>query len=68
MEDLFKNIERLAIMNSALKSQNENLRDIVVQLQEVKANPRMQLNIDRAFREYDDQVQKMLDDFRMKRE
>ena len=60
MEDLFMNIEMLVIMNSGLINQNETLRDIVIQLQEVKGNQRMRLNIDNAFREYNEKVKNNL--------
>lgn len=63
MEDLFMNLEMLAIVNSGLRNQNEVLKDIVIQLQEVKANERMQLNIDKAFSEHSEWFKKQYDDF-----
>ena len=68
MEDLFMNIEMLAITNAGLKNQNEILKDIVIQLQEVKNNKMMQSDIERAFREYDEQFKKWHDDFRRQSE
>ena len=64
MEDLFTNIEMLAITNAGLKSQNEILKDIVIQLQEVKNNRMMQSDIERAFSEYNERSKKWHADFK----
>lgn len=63
MEYIFMNIEMLALMNLGLKNQNEVLKDIVIQLPEVKAESRIQLNIDSAFREYNEKLKKLYDEF-----
>ena len=63
MEDLFTNIEMLAIGTAGLKTQNEILKNIVIQLQEVKTNEKMQLAIARMEKEYAEQFKKQQDDF-----
>jgi hypothetical protein len=63
MEDLFMNLEMLAIVDSGLKSQNEMLKDIILELQEVKTDPRMISKIDKAFREYNEILKKQYDEF-----
>jgi hypothetical protein len=45
-------IEMLVIENIGLKKQIDILKDIVVQLREVKGNPEMMEDIEKAFRDY----------------
>jgi len=44
--------ESLIIVNVALKKQVDILKDIVVQLGEVKENPAMMQDIEKAFKDY----------------
>ena len=68
MEDLFMNIEMWAIGNAGLRSQNEILKNIVMQLQEVKTNARMRLDIAKIEKDYDEQFKKQQNDFRRQSE
>jgi hypothetical protein len=52
MEDLFTNIETLAVAQVALKDQLDLLKDIVVQLPDVARNEHIQRDIDRMFNQY----------------
>jgi hypothetical protein len=45
-------VESLVIANFGLKKQVDILKDILVQLREVKGNPAMMKDIDDAFRDY----------------
>jgi hypothetical protein len=53
IEDTYTQIELQAIMNSGLKAQIDLLKDIVVQLPDVKNNSQMQSDINRLFKQYD---------------
>jgi hypothetical protein len=53
MENIYAHIELQAIANYGLKAQIELIKDIVVQLPEVKNNPQIQQDINRLFRQYD---------------
>jgi hypothetical protein len=44
--------ESLIIVNVALKKQVDILKDIVVRLREVKENPAMMQDIEKAFKDY----------------
>ncbi len=46
-------IESLVIQNFGLKNQVDILKDILVQLREVKENPLMMEDIEKAFKDYD---------------
>ena len=68
LEDIFSNLEGFAILTSGLKSQNELLRDILVQLSEVKNNPQMLKDIENAFREYNESYRKQYESFKRHRD
>jgi uncharacterized UPF0160 family protein len=53
MEDLFSNIETWAIAQAALKAQIDILRDIIIQLPEVKNNEKIQRDLDDLTKQYD---------------
>jgi hypothetical protein len=52
LRGLTKWIESLIVQNIGLKKQIDILKDIVVQLPEVKGNPAIMADIEKAFRDY----------------
>jgi hypothetical protein len=52
MEQIYKELETLVLAQGMLKRQTEILKDIVIQLQEVKQNPMMQEDIRKYFKDY----------------
>jgi hypothetical protein len=61
MEDLFNNVEMFAVLISGLKDHNELLKNIVTQLSEVKQNPQIQSDIQRAFDQFDEHYRRQLE-------
>jgi hypothetical protein len=53
MEDLFDNIETLAVAQVALKAQIDILRDIVVQLPEVTNNEKIKQDLHNLTKQYE---------------
>jgi hypothetical protein len=53
IKDLYNDIEICAIVDSALKFKIDGLRDIVLELEEVKNNPGIQEKIRKLFQEYE---------------
>jgi hypothetical protein len=53
MEDLFDNIETLAVAQVALKAQIDILRDIVVQLPEVRNNEKIKRDLNNLTKQYE---------------
>lgn len=63
MEDLFMNIQTLAIANAGLKSQIETLKDMVVQLPDVRKNKEVRMEFEKTVKEYAEKFKKQYDDF-----
>jgi hypothetical protein len=53
MEGIFMELEIQVIINAGLKAQIEDLKDIVLQLPDVKNNEQMQNKINQLFKQYD---------------
>jgi hypothetical protein len=63
MEDLFMNIQMLAIANAGLRTQIETLRKIVEKLPEMKTNTMLQLEFEKTVNEYTEKFKKQYDEF-----
>jgi hypothetical protein len=53
MIDIYTRLEEIWISNFALKDQFELLKDIVIQLPDVKNNPQILQDIEKLFKKYD---------------
>jgi hypothetical protein len=53
MTDIYTRLEEIWISNFALKDQFELLKDIVIQLPDVKNNPNILQDIEKLFKKYD---------------
>lgn len=52
LNDLYKNLEAMYILNAGIKNETDMLRDIIIELPDVKNNPQTQNEVNQIFLDF----------------